>query len=92
MKVLVGQFVIECNENMPQKSDLGVFTLAFGDECVRKMQVTEVFDREGIEAIPSIYADASSNGVVKRRAFDYIEACILETAKERLAEIDGVFP
>ena len=91
MKVLVGQFVIECNENMPQKSDLGVFTLAFGDECVRKMQITEVFDREGIEAIPSIYADASSNGVVKRRAFDYIEACILETAKERLAEIDGVF-
>ena len=91
MKVLVGQFVIECNENMPNKSDLDVFTLAYGSECVQKMQVDEVFRQADIAPIPTIYADASSNGVVRRRAFEYIEASILETAQEHLSEIDGVF-
>jgi microcystin degradation protein MlrC len=91
MKVLVGQFVTESNANVPMKNEITNYVMAFGDDCVKKMHIGEVFTEAGIEVIPAVYADAGSSSVVKRAAFDYIESCFVNSVKEHLDEIDGIY-
>ena len=91
MKVLVGYFTTESNAHVPMKNNITDYVVAFGDECIQKMQVKEVFDQAGIEMIPAIYASAGASGVIKKETFDYIEACMVRAAKEHLSEIDGVY-
>lgn len=91
MKVLVAKFVIESNANIPFKSDLENFNLLFGEDCIREMKCRDAFAKEGVEIIPSIYADATAGGVLEKAAFDYIEGRILEDVKKHIREIDGIF-
>ena len=91
MKVLIGQFNTESNANVPYKSDITAYDIAFGDKCVQKMQVGQIFADAGIEVIPSIYAVAGAAGVIRRNAYDYIEACFVKTVREHLYEIDGIY-
>lgn len=91
MKVLIGQFITESNANVPEKNEITSYDIAFGDELIEKMQVKEVFEKEGIDIIPSIYAVSGASGVVKKHTFDYIEACFINTVKEHLHEIDGIY-
>lgn len=90
-KVIIGTFVTESNENIPLKNDITSYDIAFGDDLVKKMAVNHIFEKEGIEVIPSIYASAGASGVVKKRTFDYIETCLLDTVKEHLHELDGIY-
>lgn len=91
MKVLAGQFVTESNANIPLKNEITNYVIAFGDDCIKKMHIGDVFAEAGIEVIPAIYASAGASGVVKKAAFDYIEACFVRAAKEHLDEIDGIY-
>ena len=91
MKIMVGYFTTESNEHIPAKNDITRYNIFFGDECVRQCLVDDVLAEEGVEAIPAIYANAGASGVIKRNAFDYIESCFVETAKEHLNEIDGIW-
>jgi microcystin degradation protein MlrC len=91
MKVLIGEFITESNANVPYKNEITAYDIAFGDECIRKMQVGEVFEKAGIEVIPAVYACAGASGVVKKATFDYIESCFTRAAKEHLDEIDGIY-
>lgn len=91
MKVLIGQFINEANANIPVKDEITTFDIAFGDELIEKMQVGDIFEKEGIEIIPSVYAVSGASGVIKRHTFDYIEACFLNAVKEHLHEIDGIY-
>ena len=91
MKVLIGEFITESNENVPYQNEITAYDVAFGDECVRKMCVGDVFAKAGIEVIPAVYAVAGASGVIKRHTFDYIEACFTRTAKEHLEEISGIY-
>ncbi|MCH1939625.1 M81 family metallopeptidase [Holdemania massiliensis] len=91
MKVLIGQFVTESNANIPHLCELTDYDLAFGEDCIAKMQIRSVFERHGIELIPSIYANAGANGVVSASAFAYIESCFLKTVQEHRHEIDGIY-
>jgi microcystin degradation protein MlrC len=91
MKVLIAQFIIESNANIPYKSNLEDFNLLFGEDCIREMKCKEVFAKEGVEIIPSIYANATAGGVLEKSAFDYIEKRILEDVKKHIHEIDGIF-
>lgn len=91
MNVLVGQFVTESNANIPMKNQMNNYVVAFGEECVKKMHIGDVFADAGISVIPAIYADGGASGVVSREAFDYIEACFVRAAREHLDEIDGVY-
>ncbi|MCF0111212.1 MAG: M81 family metallopeptidase [Erysipelotrichaceae bacterium] len=90
-KVIIGTFVTESNENIPTKNDIDLYDIAFGDKCIDKMAVKEVFDAAGVEIIPSIYAVAGAAGVTKKRTFDYIETCFLDTVREHLHEVDGIY-
>ena len=62
MKVMVGLFTTESNANVPGKNEIGSYDLGFGDDCVRKLRVGEVFQAAGIDVIPSVYASAGASG------------------------------
>lgn len=91
MKVLIGQFITESNANIPTKTNITNYDIAFGDEVTKKMKLQDIFEKRGIEAIPSILAVSGASGVIERNAFDYIESCILKTVKEHVHEIDGIY-
>lgn len=91
MKVLIGEFITESNAHVPYRNEITAYDIAFGEECVRKMQVGDIFEKAGIQVIPAIYAVAGASGVIKRHTFDYIEACFTRTAREHLEEIDGIY-
>ena len=91
MKVLIGEFITESNENIPRKNEITAYDIAFGEECVRKMHVGDIFAQAGIEVIPAVYAVSGVSGVIKRHTFDYIEACFIRTVEEHLNEIDGIY-
>ena len=91
MKVLIGEFITESNENIPRKNEITAYDIAFGEECVRKMHVGDIFAQAGIEVIPAVYAVSGASGVIKRHSFDYIEACFIRTVEEHLNEIDGIY-
>ena len=91
MKVMVGLFTTESNANVPGKNEIGSYDLGFGDDCVRKLRVGEVFQAAGIDVIPSVYASAGASGVITRETFDYIESLFVRTVKEHLHEIDGIY-
>ena len=56
MKVLIAQFKTESNAFVPLKNDISRYDIAFGDECIRKCLVGDIFAKENIEIIPAIYA------------------------------------
>ena len=91
MKVLAGYFTTESNAHVPMKNNITDYLLAFGEDCIRKMQVQDVFDAAGIEMIPSLYATAGASGVIRRETFDYIEACMVRAVREHLDELDGIY-
>ena len=90
-KVLIGTFITESNENIPLKNEITSYDIEFGDDLIKKMTVKDIFDDAGIEIIPSIYAVSGAAGVTKKHTFDYIESCFVETVKEHLNEIDGIY-
>ena len=51
MKVLIGQFVTESNANIPHQCEITDYDIAFGEECIQKMQIRPVFEKHGIELI-----------------------------------------
>ncbi|MEG0076203.1 M81 family metallopeptidase [Anaerorhabdus sp.] len=91
MKVLIGEFVTESNANVPDLCQITDYDIAFGEECINKMQVKHVFKHERIEIIPSIYANAGASGVVEANTFKYIEECFKKSVSEHLGEIDGIY-
>ena len=91
MKVLVGLFTTESNANVPNLCEIIDYDIAFGEECITKLRVGNIFEKEGIEMIPAIYASAGAAGVIKRHTFEYIESCFLRTIKEHRLEIDGIY-
>lgn len=91
MKVLIGTFVTESNANVPTQAQLNSYDLAFGQECIQKMNVSDIYQAANIEIVPAVYADAGGNGVVSKAAFDYIEDCFIRAVKAHLNEIDGIY-
>ena len=90
-KVMIGTFTTESNENIPEKNEITSYDIAFGDDLITKMVVGDIFAKEGIEIIPSIYANSGAAGVTKKHTYEYIKACFLNTVKEHLHELDGIY-
>ena len=90
MKVFVGLFNAECNANMPVKSDLSTFDLAFGDQAVEKLYIKEIFDQAGAEILSAVYANAGATGIVEKDAFEAIENSFLTAIRKHLHELDGI--
>ena len=68
--ILVARFILEANENIPKKCNLNDVSLHFGQGCIAHLQLGDVFDRPDVTLVPALDANAASNGVMKRTAFD----------------------
>lgn len=91
IKILVGLFNAECNANIPVTCNLSTFDLAFGDQAVDKLYVREVYEKNGAEIIPAVYANAGAAGVIERETFEVIESCFLSAVRNHLTELDGIY-
>ncbi|WP_159649576.1 M81 family metallopeptidase [Erysipelothrix aquatica] len=91
MKILVAQFMTESNANIPSMCQLEDYELAFGQNCIDRMRCREVFEKEKVELIPSIYANSGSAGVVEKHTFEYIKNRLLRDVKHSMHELDGIF-
>lgn len=90
-KVLVAHFSAECNEHVTHQTDLGEFRLLYGEESINAMAVRDIFEDQDIELIPSIYANTSPTGMIKREAFDYIANTMLDAIKKHDGEFDAIY-
>ena len=91
MKVLVAKFTLEANANIPVKCDLPNVSLKYGRDAVGTMMLNGIFEKNGIEVIQSLSADAGSSGVMKYEAFRYIADSILRDIREHLNELNGIY-
>ena len=91
MKVAVGFFTTESNANIKTKCKLSNYDIAFGDECIIKCKIKDVFESNNIELIPLIYANAAGAGVIEKETFEYIESCFINNIKANLKDIDGIW-
>lgn len=91
IKVLIGSFTAESNEHVPTKCESRNFDYGFGEECIDKMEIRDIFEAEDIELIPTIYADSGANGIITYETFAYIESTFFRIVKEHLREIDGIY-
>ncbi|MCC8168534.1 MAG: M81 family metallopeptidase [Clostridiales bacterium] len=91
MKVLAAHMTSECNEHISHTVGLDEFLLLYGDDCLEAMHIKDIFQEKGIELIPAIFAGLHPNGMIRREAFDFVVSKILDTVREHLGEIDGIY-
>src|SRR5699024_3231476 len=91
MKVLTVHFNSESNEFSYQNMGFDNFTFRYGQDSIDATAVSDIFEDNGIELIPSIYANGHPGGLVTKDAFDFILERMLKKVKEHLLEIDGIY-
>ena len=90
MKVIVASFQCESNSKAkthPQKYDFEYFR---GEDIFKKLVVKDIFEKNGIEVVPAVYAAALPSGTVELPVYNYYHDQILETVREN-ADADGIF-
>ena len=90
MKILVASFQCESNSKAklhPQKSDFEYFQ---GNDIFKKLVVKEVFEREGFEVVPAIYAVALPSATVEKDVYDDYANQIMDVVKAN-SDCAGVF-
>lgn len=93
MKVLVGHFTTESNENVKKLCELNDFVYKTGSSSIDAMDIKDIFEAADIELIPSIYANGHSNGVVSSSAFHFISTEMFRAVKlhSDKNDLDGIF-
>lgn len=90
MKIIVASFQCESNSKAklhPQKHDFEYFK---GEDIFKKLVVKDVFEKNGFEVVPSVYAVALPSATVEKDTYDYYADQILETVREN-RDAAGVF-
>ena len=90
MKIVVASFQCESNSKAklhPQKHDFEYFK---GEDIFKKLVVKDVFEKNGFEVVPSIYAVALPSATVERDTYEYYAEQILDTVRAN-PDADGVF-
>ena len=91
MKILLAKFQLEANEHVPMKCDMEDVAISYGKDALAHMQLGNVFDESDIQLVPVICADAACSGVMKYQCFEYIENRILNSIRENLSDLDGIY-
>ncbi|MBR2746551.1 MAG: M81 family metallopeptidase [Erysipelotrichaceae bacterium] len=91
MKVLVAKYMLEANCFVPNVLEIPDFDVRMGQDCIDRMQMGDVFEKNGIEVIPSVYARSNGSGIMSIRSFEYIEGTICDIVRKHINEIDGIF-
>ena len=91
MKVMVGHFTSESNEHASSRMSFDKFVFRYGEDMTEMMYSTDLFEKNGIELIPSIYARGHPHGPVTIDAFEFIQSRMVQTLKDHLSDVDGIF-
>ncbi len=91
MKILAAKFVLEANENVPEMCDIENIAIDFNEKALASMQLGHALDDLDMDLVPIISANAGASGVMKYSCFKYIETRILDTIKEHLKDLDGIY-
>lgn len=70
MKIISGLIYHESNTFNPLPTGAEQFVVLRGQESLERVASTKVFEDQGIEVVPSIYAMALSSGVVERDVYE----------------------
>ena len=90
MKILVASFQCESNSKAklhPKKSDFEYFQ---GEDIFKKLVVKDVFEQNGFEVVPSVYAVALPSATVERDTYEYYAEQILDTVRAN-PDCSGVY-
>ena len=90
MKILVASFQCESNSKAklhPQKSDFEYFK---GEDIFKKLVVKEIFEKEGFEVVPSVYAVALPSATVELDTYNYYANQILDDVRAN-PDVAGVY-
>lgn len=90
MKILVASFQCEANSRAklhPQKSDFEYFK---GDDIFKKLVVKDIFEKNGFEVVPSVYAVALPSATVEKETYDYYAEQILDDVRNN-PDLAGVY-
>lgn len=90
MKILIGHFTTESNEHIQNQSELKNYVLGYGDEVQDMMHLRNIFEKNNVDVIGSLYANGHSSGPVEKNAFAYILNRLLRDIKKNRNEIDGI--
>jgi microcystin degradation protein MlrC len=90
MKIAVGMFYHEANSFNPAQVKKEDFVYFEGKGVLERMYAGEIFEKEGIEMLPLIYAVSLPNGLVSKEAFDYYSGRILDILSKN-RDVDGIF-
>ena len=91
LNILVGSFTTESNTKVPYKTTMQNYDIRFNEEALKVMELENCEQRYNVHVIPSIYANANAAALVEFEAFDYIEKKLLNTIKDHINEIDGIY-
>ncbi|MCI7221672.1 MAG: M81 family metallopeptidase [Erysipelotrichaceae bacterium] len=91
MNILVGSFTTESNTKVPYKTTMQNYDIRFNEDALKVMELENCEQRYNVHVIPSIYANANAVALVEFEAFDYIEKKLLNTIKDHINEIDGIY-
>lgn len=90
MKVIVASYQCESNslaKMHPSKEDFEYFR---GEDIFKKLVVKDIFESNGIEVVPSVYAVALPAGTVTQDIYNYYFDQIMETVKAN-PDAEGVY-
>lgn len=82
MKIIVASFQCESNSKAklhPQKSDFEYFK---GEDIFKKLVVKDIFEKNGFEVVPSVYAVALPSATLEKETYLYYAEQILSTVRE----------
>ena len=91
LNILVGSFTTESNTKVPYKTTMQNYDIRFNEDALKVMELENCEQRYNVHVIPSIYANANAAALVEFEAFDYIEKKLLNTIKDHINEIDGIY-
>jgi microcystin degradation protein MlrC len=89
-RIITAALLQESNTFSPRKSTRKDFFIFEDRQMLGKIPVTGLFEEQGYEVVPSLYAYSVPGGSLRRESFEWFERRILETA-EKCNEIAGIW-
>lgn len=89
MKVAVGLFYLECNTFNPYPVTKEKFVYAEGEEVKRYIHVCDIFEKAGVEVVPTIMASTIPSSNLNKEDFLEMADRLLTLVKEN--NVDGVW-
>lgn len=90
VKIIVASFQCESNSRAKLHPGLSDFEYFEGEDIFKKLVVKDIFEENGFEAVPSIYAVALPSATVERHIYDHYAEKILETVRQN-SDAEGVY-